>query len=59
VVTDAAGRATGLLQERAQELVGQLVHPYPVATLAEAIALNGALRANAARDPALLPNPLH
>ena len=30
-----------------------------VATLAEAIALNGALRANAARDPALLPNPLH
>lgn len=30
-----------------------------VTTLAEAIALNGALRANAARDPALLPIPLH
>jgi hypothetical protein len=42
VVTDAAGRATGLLQERAQELVGQLVHPYPVATLAEAIGRAGA-----------------
>jgi hypothetical protein len=41
VVTDAAGRATGLLQERAQELVGQLVHPYPVATLAEAIGRAG------------------
>ena len=42
VLTDAAGRATGLLQERAQELVGQLVHPYPVATLAEAIDRAGA-----------------
>jgi predicted amidohydrolase YtcJ len=37
VVTDAAGRPTGLLQERAQELVGRLVHPYPVPVLAEAI----------------------
>lgn len=37
VVTDAAGRPTGLLEERAQELVGQLVHPYPVSVLAEAI----------------------
>jgi predicted amidohydrolase YtcJ len=42
VVTDAAGRATGLLQERAQELVGRLVHPYPVATLADAIDRAGA-----------------
>ena len=37
VVTDAAGRPTGLLQERAQELVGKLVHPYPVSVLADAI----------------------
>jgi predicted amidohydrolase YtcJ len=37
VVTDASGRPTGLLQERAQELVGQLVHPYPIAVLADAI----------------------
>jgi hypothetical protein len=37
VVTDAAGRPTGLLQERAQELVGRLVNPYPLATLADAI----------------------
>jgi predicted amidohydrolase YtcJ len=37
VITDAAGRPTGLLQERAQELVGRLVHPYPLATLADAI----------------------
>jgi predicted amidohydrolase YtcJ len=37
VVTDAAGRPTGLLQERAQELVGELVHPYPVSVLADAI----------------------
>jgi hypothetical protein len=42
VVTDAAGRATGLLQERAQELVGRLVQPYPVATLADAIDRAGA-----------------
>jgi predicted amidohydrolase YtcJ len=37
VATDAAGRATGLLEERAQELVGALVTPYPLATLADAI----------------------
>jgi predicted amidohydrolase YtcJ len=37
VVTDAAGRPTGLLQERAQELVGALVHPYPVPVIADAI----------------------
>jgi predicted amidohydrolase YtcJ len=37
VVTDASGRPTGLLQERAQELVGRLVHPYPVAVVADAI----------------------
>ena len=37
VVTDAAGRPTGLMQEKAQELVGALVHPYPVAVLADAI----------------------
>jgi hypothetical protein len=38
VVTDAGGRPTGLLQERAQELVADLVRPYPVAVLAGAIA---------------------
>jgi len=37
VVTDATGRPTGLLQEKAQELVGGLVHPYPLAVLADAI----------------------
>jgi predicted amidohydrolase YtcJ len=37
VVTDESGRPTGLLLERAQELVGQLVHPYPVSVLADAI----------------------
>jgi predicted amidohydrolase YtcJ len=42
VVTDAAGRPTGLLQERAQELVAGLVHPYPVAVLADAIERAGA-----------------
>jgi predicted amidohydrolase YtcJ len=41
VVTDAAGRPTGLLLERAQELVGQLVHPYPVSVLADAISRAG------------------
>jgi hypothetical protein len=41
VVTDAAGRPTGLLQERAQQLVGELVHPYPVSVLAEAIGRAG------------------
>jgi hypothetical protein len=42
VVTDSAGRPTGLLQERAQELVGALVHPYPVAVIADAIDRAGA-----------------
>jgi predicted amidohydrolase YtcJ len=37
VVTDAAGRPTGLMQEKAQELVADLVHPYPVPVLADAI----------------------
>ena len=37
VVTDAAGRPTGLLQETAQELVADLVRPYPVTALADAI----------------------
>ena len=37
VVTDAAGRPTGLLQEKAQELVGSLVHPYPLSVVADAI----------------------
>ena len=37
VVTDQDDRPTGLLQETAQELVADLVRPYPVATLADAI----------------------
>ena len=37
VTTDAAGRPTGLLEERAQELVGNLTHPYPLTTLADAV----------------------
>ena len=37
VTTDAAGRPTGLLEERAQELVGNLTHPYPLATLTDAV----------------------
>ncbi|WP_319804222.1 amidohydrolase [Nocardioides dongkuii] len=37
VVTDAAGRPTGLLQEQAQQLLSRLVLPYPVATLVDAI----------------------
>jgi predicted amidohydrolase YtcJ len=47
VVTDAAGRPTGLLQERARELVGGLVHPYPVEVLADAIDRAGARYLNA------------
>src|ERR1700722_2977126 len=35
--TDAAGRPTGLLEERAQELVGNLTHPYPLTTLTDAV----------------------
>jgi predicted amidohydrolase YtcJ len=38
VVTDSAGRPTGLLEERAQLLVGSLVYPYPLAELTDAIA---------------------
>ncbi len=41
VSADAAGRPTGLLEERAQELVGRLTRPYPVAALADAIARAG------------------
>ena len=37
VTTDAAGRPTGLLEERAQELVGDLTHPYPLSTLIDAV----------------------
>jgi predicted amidohydrolase YtcJ len=37
VAADAAGRPTGLLEERAQQLVAGLVHPYPLAVLADAI----------------------
>jgi predicted amidohydrolase YtcJ len=43
VTTDAAGRPTGLLEERAQELVGNLTHPYPLATLADAVDSAGRL----------------
>jgi predicted amidohydrolase YtcJ len=41
VTTDETGRPTGLLEERAQELVGRLTRPYPVATLADAVARAG------------------
>lgn len=41
VATDDAGRPTGLLEERAQELVGRLTRPYPLATLADAVARAG------------------
>ncbi|MEV7429305.1 amidohydrolase [Nocardioides sp. NPDC092400] len=37
VVTDDAGRPTGLLQETAQSLLSPLVLPYPVATLVHAV----------------------
>jgi predicted amidohydrolase YtcJ len=37
VVTDAAGRPTGLLQEQGQQLLNRLVLPYPVDTLVDAI----------------------
>jgi predicted amidohydrolase YtcJ len=42
VATDAAGRPNGLLEERAQELVGRLVRPFPVAALVDAIDRAGA-----------------
>jgi predicted amidohydrolase YtcJ len=38
VAADAGGRPTGLLEERAQLLVGSLVYPYPLAELADSIA---------------------
>ena len=38
VTADETGRPTGLLEERAQELVGELTRPYPLATLAGAVA---------------------
>jgi hypothetical protein len=38
VTVDDGGRPTGLLEERAQLLVGSLVYPYPLAELADAIA---------------------
>ena len=37
VATDDGGRPTGLLEERAQLLVGSLVYPYPLAELTQAI----------------------
>jgi predicted amidohydrolase YtcJ len=42
VATDADGRPNGLLEERAQALVGELVFPFPVAELADAIDRAGA-----------------
>jgi predicted amidohydrolase YtcJ len=42
VATDAAGRPNGLLEERAQELVGGLVHPYPLSVITDAIDRAGA-----------------
>jgi predicted amidohydrolase YtcJ len=41
VATDARGRPTGLLEERAQQLVGDLTRPYPLATLTDAVAVAG------------------
>lgn len=41
VTTDGAGRPTGLLEERAQELVGNLTRPYPLSVLASAVAAAG------------------
>jgi predicted amidohydrolase YtcJ len=41
VDADAGGRPTGLLEERAQQLVGDLTHPYPLATLTDAVAAAG------------------
>ena len=38
VATDSGGRPNGLLEERAQLLVGSLVYPYPLAELTDAIA---------------------
>jgi predicted amidohydrolase YtcJ len=41
VAADAGGRPTGLMEERAQELVGNLTRPYPLTTLTEAVAVAG------------------
>jgi predicted amidohydrolase YtcJ len=41
VTTDAGGRPTGLMEERAQELVGDLTRPYPLTTLTDAVAVAG------------------
>jgi predicted amidohydrolase YtcJ len=41
VAVDAAGRPTGLIEERAQELVGRLALPVPLATLTDAVAAAG------------------
>jgi predicted amidohydrolase YtcJ len=41
VAADADGRPTGLLEERAQELVGNLALPYPLSTLTDAVAAAG------------------
>jgi hypothetical protein len=41
VATDGNGRPTGLMEERAQELVGNLTRPYPLTTLADAVAAAG------------------
>jgi predicted amidohydrolase YtcJ len=41
ITTDAAGRPTGLLEERAQELAGGLTRPYPLTALSDAIASAG------------------
>jgi predicted amidohydrolase YtcJ len=41
VAADASGRPTGLMEERAQELVGNLTRPYPLATLTSAVAAAG------------------
>jgi predicted amidohydrolase YtcJ len=41
VAADASGRPTGLMEERAQELVGNLTRPYPLAALTDAVAAAG------------------
>src|SRR5579863_8469570 len=41
VAVDATGRPTGLIEERAQELVGDLALPVPLATLTDAVAAAG------------------
>jgi predicted amidohydrolase YtcJ len=41
VSADATGRPDGLLEERAQELVGSLTMPYPLSALTDAVAAAG------------------